>query len=466
MIATIIVIISFGLTRSIYISEADVMWQTRSGLDFFKDGIFHRPDTYSWTATGVEYISNSWLWNSLLAFLYIHTGFVGIAAFTALMTSITLGLVAYSMRKAKVSWPAILLFTCIMGTMGGIWLSGRPQLCDYFLLACALAIIANNDLTKRFSHIKVLGLFSLIIILWNNFHLTGIVGAVCFAAIYFMKQLEVREGESQQIMLKILRSIGALMLFVSCCFLTPYGVQAFYKPFVTVNSSVGIISEWLSPWTFAMTANTLSAGAIGIIAILLFTFKKSLHWTECILAIALLGIASWQARWTPFMIIMLSILIGKSLDRLSKSKPAISKSVYVKTAGIALVVTSFLFGLTALSPHSVVSNTKYGFDLVSFIPDGCKVFNDPGIGGAITLIRPDLKVSLDGRNDLYGSEEYIAQNDVAYGRGDAMEWIKDNEIGCILLQDKHLLNENLQRTPTWQLIKEDSQGAKLWVRSP
>lgn len=463
MVAVLIAVISFGLIRSIYISEADVMWQIRSGQDLLKTGIFVQPDGYSWTASGKEYISNSWLWNVIVAVIYQATGFNGIAFFTAFLTSSTLALLVYAMKRSQISWFSILIFISMMGILSGVWLSGRPQICDYFLLAVAIAFLSKINLSKVQGHLLTFGFFAGLLILWSNLHLTGLVGAVCLAALYFLKQTNGTPIFSKQVLAPVLRTIGLLLVLLTSCFLTPYGWDGFVKPLITVTSSVGIISEWMSPWTLTMYANTISAVAIFLVVAALVFFRKNLNPAEILLVLGLTGVASWQARWTPFMVIMLCLLFGKAIDAiLAKSK--IQNSVYAKTAAAALVFTILAFSVTSFIPHSRVDGAQYGFSLLDSIPQNCKIFNEPAMGGPIILMRHDLKVSLDGRNDLYGAEEYLVQNEVAYNKEYALDWFDKNNIECVLLHKDTDLNSSLAETPQWELKKEDEVGTTLWIR--
>lgn len=463
-ITALLSIVAFGLTRSIYVSEADVMWQIRSGLDFMADGVFFRPDTYSWTATGQEYISNSWLWNLMISQIYLGAGFYGVAAFTGLSVSVILALIVYTMRKSAVSWIAIFIVLAFIGVFSGVWLSGRPQIVDYFLLAFSMALLAKLNMGKKSSHIIVFLVFPIIIVAWNNFHLTGIVGSFCLAGLYFMYQEKnTAFAITKESFSSLLRSLALLGVLVASCLLTPYGVDGFTKPLITMGASAGLITEWLSPWTFNSEVNTLAAVAIsGAIFVAVYLIKTK-QWITASFSIGLIVISSWQSRWTPFMVIMLVTIIGHAIDKI-KSERLEKYSIYFRTAAVAVAVTVFCVGLAAFIPQNRVSGGNYGYDLVSSIPEGCKIYNEPAIGGAIVLMRPDLKVSADGRNDMYGWNEYVEQSDVSYDVREGRLWLEKNGIGCVLLHEESPMNIHLSGNSEWKLAQEDSRGTKLWLK--
>lgn len=463
MLAAFTTILSFGLMRSIYVPEADVLWQIKSGQDLLADGVFTRPDTYSWISTGKEYVSNSWLWNVLVFLIYQATGFLGVAAFAGFMTASILSLLAYTMYRHQISWFAIFFFIAVIGVLSNPWLAPRPQIFDYFFLALAWAVTSHIDISKKRGHLILVSSFAVITILWGNFHLTGLVGAFCLAALYFLKQTGIVDVRSKEIFAPILKTAGALTIFLLCCFLTPYGVEGVTKPLVTMGSSIGIIIEWLSPWTFTMLINTLSAVAITLFTAALFLAHKKFNWVELLLAVGLLTISSWQSRWTPFMVITLCVMFGKAFDTIS-SKHKFIDSIYTKTVASAIVFTVFAASMTTFIPHSRVDDAEYGFTLVEAIPADCKIYNEPAIGAPIILTRPELKVSLDGRNDLYGLQEYMEQNSIGHNREYAYEWFNNHEIECVLLHGDRPLNGWLAEDSQWKLVKEDNRGAKLWTR--
>lgn len=460
----IISIISFGLIRSIYIAEPDILWQAKSGMDLLADGIFVRPDSYSWTASGTEYISNSWLWNVITAVVYETGGFLGIAICTGILTSIIFSLLAYTLRRYSVSWPAVFFALSALALFSGFWFTGRPQIADYLLLSAVLAGFSKAKLTKRIHHIYAVLALTLTIVLWNNLHLTGMVGSVCFAAIYFLKQVESQSSVRWKTMIApALRSLGALSIFMVSCLLTPYGVAGLVKPLVTASASTGVITEWISPWTFYEYINTISAVAIVVTVSVIAVRFRTIHWLDTAYVIGLLAVASWQSRWVPFATVLLIVMVGKSLDSIRR-KYHFANSVYVKSAALALVSTLMVAGCATFIPQDRVSNAKYGFSLVNSVPAGCKVFNEAAMGGPLVLMRPDIKVSLDGRNDMYGPDEYIEQNSVAHNLVDAAKWLQGNRINCILLHEDSQLNSYLTSSSEWRLTDEDSSGAKLWVR--
>ena len=51
------------------------------------------------------------------------------------------------------------------------------------------------------------------------------------------------------------------------------------------------------------------------------------------------------------------------------------------------------------------------------LPGGCRLLNEYNDGGYLILVRPDVPVSQDGRNDLYGPRRLQEQEDVLNDRG-------------------------------------------------
>jgi hypothetical protein len=58
----------------------------------------------------------------------------------------------------------------------------------------------------------------------------------------------------------------------------------------------------------------------------------------------------------------------------------------------------------------------YSMNVMRDIPPHCRAFNTGTLGGFVMLERPDVQISLDTRNDLYGRQPVLADVHVVAGR--------------------------------------------------
>lgn len=124
---------------------------------------------------------------------------------------------------------------------------------------------------------------------------------------------------------------------------------------------------------------------------------------------------------------------------------------------LALVAAPNFFHLGRPDPE------VYPAKSIAALPSGCHLFNDYRIGGLVILERPDIPVSLDSRNDLYGADTVTTAQRMLEGRGSVAE-LEAQGINCVLVPASMGLARQLGQAPGWSRIS-DAPGAQLFVRS-
>jgi hypothetical protein len=99
--------------------------------------------------------------------------------------------------------------------------------------------------------------------------------------------------------------------------------------------------------------------------------------------------------------------------------------------------------------------------LVADIPHDCRLFTTDLIGSYVILARPDVLVSLDGRNNLYGPTVLVAEERVLHGFGNLTRGLAG--AGCVLVPRSYGLSARLPHDTQWQL-RAANQFAVLYVR--
>lgn len=458
---TFTLILGISLTRTIVIAEPDSFWQIRSGQDFLDDPQFLTPDTYSWSAFGKEYLSNSWLWNVLIGGVYSIASFSGVAILVGLYVGLLLTLTSGYLRSRNIDWKYIFVGIAIVSVLLGKWFTSRPQINDYVLLVLGMLVIQKLSKKPPVYLFMVLGT---IILLWNNLHLTGPVGALCFGGMYFVSQYRKTSPLfGKETICVMLRSVFLIIFLLALCLLTPYGVSGITKPFETASSSTGLISEWISPWDMSENSNLLSAVALLAIVFPAVWAVKEKKWVELTYLLGLFAVGSYQVRWVPFVILMALPYICESMKKIPLSRVD-RFTPFIKVAALAIILATLATGATTFFTDDKVSRGNYGYALLNQVPSDCKLYNDVSFGGPMILMRPEVKVSIDGRNDLYGREEYLTQAYLTYAIEGTDTWLEQNGITCVLINDYQGLDAYLNHQVNWELKAEDSHGARLWVK--
>ena len=98
---------------------------------------------------------------------------------------------------------------------------------------------------------------------------------------------------------------------------------------------------------------------------------------------------------------------------------------------------------------------------VEQLPRGCQLWSDPSVAGTSLLIRPDVKVWIDGRADFYGRahlERYVQILNGDDGLPDGTD--------CVILRPRSVrspLAAALDSSPDWSR-KAGADGHQVWLR--
>lgn len=460
--------LGIALSRSINLPEPDTLWQTRFGLDTIASGHIDYYDNYSWTMEGAPYVSNSWLWNVTLGFLYSVGGLSAIVGLTFVLILAIMSLLTLLFKMNNISWAMSFVGITAFGLFSNIWLSTRAQLIDYASILCIILLAKLLDFTSRKGVIVGSILLFLVITVWQNFHLSGPLGVVVVFFVVLDNMLTSSGtgwGCPKNILVSALKA-GAVASFTAVgCLLTPFGLNGVLKGLVTSGASVGIISEWRSPISEFTDIGWFSIVSIiiGLLALIQAWRTKRLAYS--VLLVLLVVLTCQQNRWSPFLAIIALVPFLQLLNAFPYQRLVSKIQPYFYAASAAVTIIFLGMGSLALMPHDVLASAKSGHTTASHLPAGCKLFNDIVTGGAIILFRPDIKVATDGRNDLYGRERYIhyatlGANDSAA----ALTWLDQQQVTCVVTSPERNLGEVLESSNKWKVSYEDNDGFKVFLK--
>jgi hypothetical protein len=93
--------------------------------------------------------------------------------------------------------------------------------------------------------------------------------------------------------------------------------------------------------------------------------------------------------------------------------------------------------------------------LVAQLPAGCRLLNDDMVGDAVVLLRPDVPVSLDGRNDMYGRDTVIQIEHLFENRPGTAEFLDREHVTCVLGPSAMPLLRALRHNSQWTVVGTD-----------
>ncbi len=439
-----------ALGRAENFSDSDTFWQIRTGLLTLDGGKLPHSDPFSWTAGGEPWTLNSWGFNVVLAWLFDVGGLVAVALGCGLLAATIGGLVLLMSRKLGSS-PVIAGWLLLFASPLMIpWLSARPHLVDFaavLLLILLLRRILESPSPRHFV------LLALLTVLWVNLHAAALVGVAIVggsAALAAVKSTtRARAGWLA----------GALLVTLLASFANPYGVGIFSQT-ASVKDASTVIAEW-QPLNVTNPVHMFMFAA-GLAALIVASRRRDVVFSAALLVCVAGSLAAIR---------MLPLLLLVSLPVLSSAagQPVVLGYVQSRrkmfarcgTAAVAVIAGLAVVNFPAIGrPDPAV----YPGRAIQAIPPGCRLFNDYMVGGLVILQRPDVLVSLDSRNDLYGAERVDTyMKFIAAGDGDLDKRLAGAD--CVLVPSSSGLAKRLHTDSGWNVVLSEDTAA-LFARVP
>lgn len=449
-------ITGFSLIRGFSLSEIDPIWQARAGLDTLTSGTVPSVDTWNWMILGDEWLTNSWLWNVILALFFNVAGAIGIAIFTTIISAATLLLVWKFIVTAGVKNRFTQLFIVLAVTVAlAIWLSGRAQQADYLILILFYLLALTF---KKFSFkIRLLSLAAVSFLfscLWMNLHLTAPLGVALFAAGYWFISLKnYKESFLNRILTTAVIAAGGLAGLL----ITPYGLDGVLKTLLVVNESRGVITEWMAPDLTELSGAPSFFALIlfGLGSIALAIWKK--QWFLVVALVALTYISYDAIRFVPFLVLFALINVSMLPDlRIPQQKLVaglmVASSILVLMFSLSVTINHTIFPekITPLNPHS--------FDAV---PENSRLLTLFNGGGTVLLFRQDVSPSTDGRNDLLGRELVLEITEL-YVTEDSKKvetWLDKEKVDSVFVEEgrSYNMSETMQALNWEKVVVPDGE---------
>lgn len=240
------------------------------------------------------------------------------------------------------------------------------------------------------------------------------------------------------LLLTIAVSAGAVLL-------NPYGFGIVRQALQVRGASTGLVAEWAPlDLTNPLQVIGFAAGLIALVAAL----RQRRVVVVAGLLCSLVGCME-AVRILP-IVVLLSIpplaaaLSATPILRYVRSRAAVFVPTMATVAGILAVVA-----IARIGDFGAPVPTIYPERLVAAIPRSCTLFNSYDVGGYVILERPDVRVSLDSRNDLYGERLVRSEAAALAGHGSLPQL---HGAGCALIPADSGLARRLNASTHWRLL--------------
>jgi hypothetical protein len=439
-----------GAIRVEQLADANVLWETRDGLAVLSSGHLPHRDAWSWTVAGRSWTPNSWGWDVLLGAVHRVAGAAGLAALDIALTTALFAVLATAATRRGAGLGATL---AMVGAVGGAvfmpWVIVRPQLVGYLLIAAVLPLARRVMGADRRSLPGLLAVTFAGEALWVNLHLFAVVGPVLMTAACLGVVIEQRHG--------MLRVVAAALVSVAACGLTPYGPVASSKA-LAVHHDVGSVAvEWRPPGFATYSQFTAVIALLVAVGALRVACRRRDFAAVAVLVV--LGLSTVAAcRVAPALAV---VALPQAAVWLSGGRLRLRGAQVVAAVLVAIGVGVFAVGLGHFGRLATPSDSA---TLVRKLPHACRTLNDYQLGGSLILFRPDVKVSVDSRTDLYGSARiegnaaWLASSSLAARRA-----LDKQRVNCVVALSSAPLISALAHDGAWR--KAGADGARtLYVR--
>lgn len=441
-------LLPYVLIRAENLAESDTFWQIRTGLLTIAQGRLPAVDPFSWTAAGRPWTLNSWGFNVVLGWAYEAAGLVGVALISACLVAAVGGLVLYLARQlgsAPLPSACVLLLGMPLLTL---YLSARPQLVDY--IAVLGLIIFLRRLVDGHKPVWSLGAICVMTVLWVNLHAAALLGMAVVGAsvlaVVFGRTTRRRAGWL----------LTALLVVVLSSLVNPYGINLFSQT-MQVRAESTVVIEW-QPFNPADPLQ-LALFAVGLLGLGVAVWRRDPIFAAALTVSACGSIAAM--RILPIFVLLALPVLASVMSRGVVIRFLASRQRMLARGGGVLLAVVFGLALYNLPSFGRPDPARFPELAIKAIPAGCKVFNEYHLGGLVILQRPDVKVSMDSRNDLYGAELVRESWQVVRGKVDPSEGLAGAD--CVLVRPTSGLAGQLRTSPEWDMTAAESAGV-LFVR--
>ena len=449
------------------LNDGDTGWHLVAGESILKTLSIPHTETYSYTATGIEWISHEWLSELFFALVHRLGGLNGVIVFSAAIIAFTFWLAYRLMLKRGINPLTAALFTVFAASVSASSMLARPHIISYLLMLSFFWILEDfqRGLKDR------LWLLPLLIALWANLHAAFFLGLVFVLLYAFGNLLYWYMGESKPESAKRARRLFlVLAASVMAALINPHGPSIFSFPFKLIGQEdiIGNIHEWASP-DFHKT-KAFEAMLLGVIAILVLSRKRPNLFEGGVL-VMLAHLALSSQRFIPMFAVIVAPVAAarleevsgelfaeprdRSLERIRMRLSALSgmepwfrghiTPILVVVTAAAIALNGGYAGGSRLMDYRFSAGRfpVEAFEYAASNGINGRVFNKDGWGGYMLYKGyPEYKVFIDGRFETYGPrmmKEYLA--------------VSKAKLGCTEILDKYKVD--------WVMFDSGSQLCRL-----
>ena len=486
---------ALAVARAGVLQEYDPYWQVRAGMDNLDGAALVRPDTWSWAPVDALFAQTSPLWNDALALAYRTAGFGGFFTVALISVSAYFAVVVALARRLGARPLPTLLGVLVAVLPALAMLSPRASLVAQTLFLSGILFAHAWSRRQPRPPVAIDGLVVaaaafVLAALGSWVHLSWLLLSPATAIAWTVIWASSAPMKGRRLVAALMTLLGAAGGILA----GPYGLDAWELSRRVQAACEGVVLEWAGMFTPSLALRWAPAGLLAIAA---FSFAAAWTWRRwrshdvdarvgLVGALTVVGLPAGLAALEAIRFIGISLLLlapvaafaaTVAADRIGARARATTptgpfrRAVVRRWSGahpwrVVLSIVAVVLVPAALAAGWVLGRPSAVMPAAAELPSGCRLFSDPASAGGILLLRPDVRVWIDGRADYWGHARNAEAINVLTGSDLGAPAIKGAT--CIVLQgaqgvDTSALAQALDSSPGW--TDRTTRGARVWGRS-
>lgn len=374
------------------VGDPDAFWHIATGgvLSIHREFVI-QPDPWSATAT-LPWILNQWLPELLMSGVEQAFGLPGVAWLTSAWTLAVMYAV-WRVCRARSSLMVSTLVTSVTFIAMSGSIAPRPQLFTFAFVALTMHfwLKTAEDLRPRYWLIPFTWFWACCHGLWV---MSPLVGLVFICGLWFDRRINWRTAMRFAIL-----PIGSAGLAA----LTPVG-----PTLLRSLGSVGAVNRYITEWQPSVVTHPATLGFLCLASVPLVVAlrsKQKLSWVHILVLGVALALGMRYGRFLAVAAVMVAPLCASALQQ---SLGFVREWCGRAETVMVCIVAALALGVTGILAPSVAGTPALGAagltPQLDALPRGAVVCNEWILGGWLIWRHPDLKVTVDGRAEIYTAE--------------------------------------------------------------
>jgi hypothetical protein len=431
-------------------ADPDTWWHLRTGEVILETGI-PSTDPFSWTAEGRQWTAHEWGSQAILAVIDAALGPRGLLLLAGLLVGAAFVLVRKTLRLVtRNDWiiaGALVAALCFSTITWSI----RPHLFSILFFSLFLWVLV---LHRAGQPPRLIWMLVPATAVWVNLH-GAFVSGVLLLWIFGIVGLIERHPRSRQLLAVAIAATAAGVL-------NPSGLAIYLHPLHVARVS-GEIGEWQATGTRDVFGILFTIFVLSVPALLALTKRKPEYaLLGATLIFAAMGLGAVKNVWMAGIVGAVTLAAGlQASERIPRSRDAkdrerwllIGGQVALSAAAVAFVWLNFAGG----SESQLRGESEFprgAAEALATMPEG-RMINPYNWGGYLIWKLPDVPVSIDGRNDMYGEDLLRRQFRIEEFKPGTLDLLDRHDVTYVLTQRDRPIAEGLRHIDGWKVAHQD-----------